>query len=119
MACAEERSRWVAALLRILDAIDDDCLRHAAKHGKHPALNTAHPRSHKKTADGGDSLTRQGGSRRLLGAGFVDDDIIRIGIGDHRESQRLSRREFTPFGFENKNVHKYKVALDLSVTLSS
>ena len=75
MACAEERSRWVAALLRILDAIDDDCLRHAAKHSKHPAFNTAHPRSHKKTADGGDSLTRQGGSRRLLGANVQDSHI--------------------------------------------
>ena len=61
---------------------------------------------------------RQDGSRSLLGAGFMDDDIIRIGIGDHRES-KLLRREFTPFGFENKNVHKYKVVLDLSVTRSS
>ena len=62
---------------------------------------------------------RQDGSRSLLGAGFMDDDIIRIGIGDHRESQLLSRREFTPFGFENKNVDKYSVVLDLSSTRSS
>ena len=48
---------------------------------------------------------RQDGSRSLLGAGFMDDDIIRIGIGDHRESQLL-RREFTPFGFENENENK-------------
>lgn len=55
---------------------------------------------------------RQDGSRRLLGAGFMDDDIIRIGIGDHRESQLL-RREFTPFGFENKNVRYTNTVLCL------